>query len=117
MADHATTTNRVLGACPAATFSTVQTAHLDLLTRLAATRPHRILYIADAHDLEERAEHLRAVFAAMADYVGAVLLDTRDNAPVGSIDCKYVIGCLSDVAGDAAGAIANAADSLTAWRA
>ena len=46
--------------------------------------------------LEERAEHLRAVFAAMADYVGAIMLDTRDNAPVGSIDCKYVIGCLSE---------------------
>ena len=117
MADHATTTNRAPGARPGATFSTVQTAHLDLVTRLAATRPHRILYIADAHDLEERAEHLRAVFAAMADYVGAIMLDTSDNAPVGSIDCKYVIGCLSDLAGDAAGAIANAADDLTAGRA
>jgi hypothetical protein len=117
MADHATTTNRALGTRPGATFSTVQTAHLDLVTRLAATRPHRIRYIADAQDLEERAEHLRAVFAAMADYVGAIMLDTRDSAPVGSIDCKYVIRCLSDLAGDAAGAIANAADDLAAGRA
>ena len=110
-------TNRALGARPAATFSTVQTAHLDLVTRLAATRPHRIRSIADAHDLEERAEHLRAVFVAMADYVGAIMIDTRDNTSVGSIDCKYVIGCLSDLAGDAAGVIANAADDLTAGRA
>src|ERR1700674_4045550 len=101
MADHATTTNRALAARPATKFSTVETAHLDLVTRLAASRPHRILYIADAHDLEERAEHLRAVFAAMADYVGAIMLDTSDNAPVGSIDCKCVMGCLSDLAGDA----------------
>jgi hypothetical protein len=66
---------------------------------------------------QERAEHLRAVSAAMADYVGAIMLDTRDNAPVGSIDCKYVIGRFSDLAGDAAGVIANAADDLSAGRA
>jgi hypothetical protein len=77
MVNHATTTNRAPGARPAATFSTVQIAHLDLVTRLAATRPHQIVAIADRHDVQERAEHVRDVLSTVLAYIGTVVSDTK----------------------------------------
>jgi hypothetical protein len=77
-------------------------------------RPYRILYIADAQDLGERAEHLQQVLGAVLDYVGAIVADTSHVAPGGSIDRKYLLGLISDLAGDVAGSIANAADDLAA---
>jgi hypothetical protein len=71
--------------------------------------------IADVQDLEERAEHLQQVLGTVLDYVGAVVTDTDHVAPGGSIDRKYLL--CSDVAGDVAGSIANAADDLAAGRA
>jgi hypothetical protein len=94
----------------------------DILLRRSGTRrpgrtkPHRILYIADARDLEERAEHLQQVLGAVLDYVGAIVTDTSHVAPGGSIDRKYLLGLISNVAGDVAGSIANAADDLAAGR-
>ena len=79
-------------------------------------KPYRILYIADARDLEERAEHLQQVLGAVLDYVGAIVVDTSHVAPGGSIDRKYLLGLISDLAGDVAGSIANAADDLAAGR-
>jgi hypothetical protein len=101
---------------PAPTFSTVEAAHSGLIEHLAASKPHRILYIADARDLEERAEHLQQVLGAVLDYVGTILADTDHVAPGGLIDRKYLLGLISDVAGDVAGSIANAADDLAAGR-
>jgi hypothetical protein len=108
-ADIPTTKNRV----PSARLSpTVQEAHTSLIKRLAASKPYRILYIADAQDLEERAEHLQQVLGAVLDYVGTIVADTDHVAPSGSIDRKYLLGLISDVAGDVAGSISNAADEL-----
>jgi hypothetical protein len=50
------------------------------------------------------------------DYVGAILADTDHIAPGGSIDRKYLLGLISDVAGDVPGSIANAAEDLAAGR-
>jgi hypothetical protein len=101
-------------AHPALTFSTVEAAHTDLIERLAVLRPYRILYIADARELGERAQHLQQVLGAILDYVGAIVADTSQVAPGGSIDRKYLLGLISDLAGDVAGSIANAADDLAA---
>ena len=109
-ADLSSTTNRAPDVRPAPTFSA------GLVERLAGSRPHRILYIADARDLEERAEHLQQVLGAVLDYVGAIVADTDHVAPGGSIDRKYLLGLISDVAGDVAGSISNAADDLLAGR-
>jgi hypothetical protein len=114
--DLSSTTDRAPGARPALTFSTVEAAHTGLIERLAVSKPHRILYIADARDLEERAEHLKQVFGAVLDYAGAIVTDTDHVAPGGSIDRKYLLGLISDVAGDLAGSISNAADDLVAGR-
>jgi hypothetical protein len=76
---------RASGVRPAPTFSSVEEAHAGLIERLAALKVYRILYIADARDLEERAEHL-----------------------------QQVLGAVLDVAADVASSIANAADDLAA---
>jgi hypothetical protein len=114
--DLSSTTNRAPGARPAAMFSTAEEAHTGLIKRLSGSKPHRILYIADARDLAERAEHLQQVLGAVLDYVGAVVTDTDHVAPGGSIDRKYLLGLISDVAGDVAGSISNSADDLAAGR-
>jgi hypothetical protein len=62
-------------------FSTVEEAHTGLIERLAGSKPRRILYIADAQDIEERAEHLQPILGAMLDYVGAIVTDTDHIAP------------------------------------
>jgi hypothetical protein len=110
--DLLSTTDRARGARHAPTFSTVEAAHTCLIERLSRSKPHRVLYIADARDLEDRAEHLQQVLGAVLDYVGAIVADTDHVAPGGSIDRKYLLGLISDVAGDVAGSIANAADDL-----
>jgi hypothetical protein len=114
--DLSSTTNRAPGARPPATFSTVEEAHTGLIQRLAGSKPGRILYIADAQDIEERAEHLEQVLGAVLDYVGAIVTDTDHVAPGGSTDEKYLLGLISDVADDVAGSISNVADDLAAGR-
>ena len=116
MADHAYTPNRPPGARPAATFSTVQTAHLDRVARLATTRPHQIVAIADRVDIEERAEHVRDVLGAVLAYVGTVVADTNDSLPVGLLDGAFVMSSISELAGNVAGGLLNAADDLAAGR-
>ena len=96
-ADLSSTTSRAPSARLARTFSTVEAAHASLIERLAVLRPCRILYIADAQDLGERAEHLQQVLGAVLDYDGAVVADT------GHVARKYLMGLISDVAGAAAG--------------
>src|ERR1700681_3396374 len=91
MTEHGSTSNRAPGARPALTSSTVKEAHTSLIERLAVLKPYRILYIADAQDLEERAEHLQQVLGAVLDYVGAIMADTSHVAPGGSIDRKYLL--------------------------
>jgi hypothetical protein len=106
----------VPGARRTPTCSTVEEAHAGLIERLAVLRPYRILYIADAQDLEDRAEHVQQVLGAVLDYVGAIVADTSHVSPGGSIDRKYILGLISDLAGDVAGSIANAADDLATGR-
>jgi hypothetical protein len=106
----------VPGARRTPTFSTVEEAHAGLIERLAVLKPSRILYIAEAQDLEERAEHLQKVLGAVLGYVGAIVADTSHVAAGGSIDRKYLLGLISDLAGDVAGSIANAAGDLAAGR-
>jgi hypothetical protein len=58
------------------------------------SKPRRILYIADAQDIEKRAEHLQQVLGAVLDYVGAIVTDTSHGAPGGSIDREYLQGLI-----------------------
>lgn len=90
----------------------VQAAHFDLIARLLNTKPNRIVAIADAADLQERAEHVRDVLDALRVYLGTIVADTANSMSSGFIDRNCVANHISDLAGDLAGAIANAADDL-----
>jgi hypothetical protein len=75
---------------------TAAKAHTDPIERIAVLSPTRILYIADAQDLRERAEHSQQVPGAVLDYVWAIVADTSHVAPVGSMDRKYPLALISD---------------------
>jgi hypothetical protein len=89
----------------------MEEAHSGMIEHSAVSKPHRILYIADGRDLE-RAERLQQVFGAVLDYVGAIVTNTDHVAPGGSIDRRYLLGLISDVAGS----ISSATGDLAAGR-
>jgi hypothetical protein len=90
----------------------VATAHADFLTRIATLRPNRIVYNADWSDLEERAEHLQAILNATALYCAEVVADTVYCSEPGLIDGKYLVGLISDLAGDVVGGLLNASEEM-----
>ena len=89
----------------------VEAAYTELLGALAAHRPRRIPIEADSIDLQDRADHLNAVFGGLAAYLALVLNDTAQNAPSGLVftDAEAI---LADLASDLTGAIQHAADEL-----
>jgi hypothetical protein len=116
MADQGTTTRIRPGTRPAAPFSTAPTilgSYAHLIGRLAANRPHYLnpRLIADSADFEERAEHLRGVLVAVADYVRVCLKDIGDSSNI-ELDVKYIDGAFQDLVGDITGPLRNAADRM-----
>jgi hypothetical protein len=68
--------------------SPVEMAHIRMITRRAVTKPNRIIgAFADRIDVEDRAEHLADVMAAVVEYATAIVTDTADLVPVGTIVC------------------------------
>jgi hypothetical protein len=98
----------------------VRAAYTELVAALAGNPPHRIYPELSSDDLDARADHLEKVFAALSIYISAVLDDTAQNIPSGTLDRLYLGNLFSDLAGDAVGAIRNAADEMRNyenWRA
>src|SRR5215471_16209354 len=92
-------------------FTPVELAYIRMITRLAAARPTRIVgAFADRVDVEDRAEHLASVMAALVEYANTVVTDTAELVPVGAIDRKYITSCLTDLAGEVVVGIRRAAD-------
>jgi len=89
---------------------TLHVEHDDLVNRIAGNRPAAILGLADTHDLEQRALHLKQLLEDVEAYVAAVIKDTAYSSNV-SIDV-HVTGQLSDMRGDIIGALLNAVDEL-----
>jgi hypothetical protein len=99
--------------------SEIRGAHAHLIARLAAVPPNMIgaSLVADEDDLELRADHLRIVLRATADYVGAFMRDTASFTHAMHLDRKYLDGIFDDIIGDTAGAIENAAETVRDERA
>jgi hypothetical protein len=89
-------------------------AHAAFVTALSGHPPRTIPLDADALDLEDRADHLGAVFSALSVYVAVILDDTAQNVP-GTLDLPHVEAILSDLAADMTGAIQHAAEDM-GWR-
>ena len=101
------------------TTPTIQGAHAHLVERLAAQPPNVIspFLAADEDDLDLRADHLRIVLRATADYVSAFMRDTASFTHAMHLDRKYLDGLLDDIIADTAGAIENAAETVRDERA
>jgi hypothetical protein len=99
--------------------SEIRGAHAHLIARLAAVPPNMInpFHQADEDDLQLRADHLRMVLRATADYVGAFMRDTAYFSHAVQIERKYLDGLFDDVIGDLCGAIENAAETVRDERA
>jgi len=98
----------------------VRLAHTELVAVLAANVPYPIYAVADSEDLGSRADHLEKVFAALHVYLTAIIADTAQNVPGGTLDRRYLDNIFRDLSGDAVGAIRNAADEMREhenWRA
>src|SRR5260370_35065270 len=86
----------------AAVLPAVQLAHHGLIAALAQQTPHVIVgYAGDRFDVLERADHLKAVLAAVTTYAKAIVADTPPYSPVNGHD---ETGYLAHAASEAAGA-------------
>jgi hypothetical protein len=94
-----------------ATKCPVAAAYTEFLAAVAAHPPGPIPVDADAIDLEQRADHLNAVFGGLRSYLAIILDDTAQNAP-GGLDLTDAEAILADLASDLIGAILNAADEM-----
>ena len=98
----------------------VRAAHTEFVAALAGNPPHPIYAEVDSQDLEARAEHLEKVFAALHVYFIAIIGDTAQNVPGGTLDRRYLDKVFQNLSADALCAIRNAADEMRdreIWRA
>ena len=74
----------------------VRLAHTELIAALAGNVPHPIYADANCEDLEGRADHLETVFAALHVYLTAIIGDTAQNIPGGTLDRRYLENLFQD---------------------
>jgi hypothetical protein len=108
-ARHACDAKATLSTGP--TRSPVAAAYTEFLAALADHPPGPIPVDADAIDLEQRVDHLNAVFGELHSYLAIILDDTAQNAP-GGLDLTDAEAILADLASDLTGAIQRAADEM-----
>jgi hypothetical protein len=95
-------------------------AHTEFVAALVGNVPHPIYADVDSQDLDARADHLEKVFATLHVYLTAIIADTAQNIPGGTLDRRYVDSLFHDLAADAVGVIRNAAEEMREyenWRA
>jgi hypothetical protein len=105
---------------PSKSTSPVRLAHTEFVAALAGNVPHRIYADVDSADLEDRADHLERLFAALHVYLTAIIADTSQNIPGRAPDRRYLENLFRDLAGDALAGIRNAAEEMREhenWRA
>jgi hypothetical protein len=100
--------------------SSVRLAHSEFVAALAGNAPHPIYLEADSEDLSGRANHLEKVFEALHVYLAAIISDTAQNIPGGTLDRRSLDNLFQDLSADAVGVIRNAAEEMRDdehWRA
>jgi hypothetical protein len=105
---------------PPKSTNAVRLAHVEFVAALAGNVPHPIYADVDSEDLEGRADHLERVFAALHVYFTAIIADTAQNIPGGTLDRRYLDNLFRDLSADALCAIRNAAEEMREyenWRA
>ena len=108
-----------LGRPPKST-NPVRLTHIEFVAALAGNVPHPIHADVDSEDLDGRADHLEKVFAALHVYLRAIIVDTAQNIPAGTLDRRYLDNLFEDLSADAVCVIRNAAEEMREqehWRA
>jgi hypothetical protein len=95
--------------------SHITAAHAEFVAALARHRPRSLPVDTDAGDLEDRADHLDKVLAAISIYLTAVLDDTAQNVP-GGLDLRQINVLRSDLESEVSGTLQQAIEAST-WRA
>ena len=85
--------------------------HADLVTAITGHLPWPIPLLADASDLEGRADHLNKVVNAVSVCVNAILDDTAQNVPSG-LDLGQVDLLLSGLESDVTGTLRHAVEAM-----
>src|SRR5215472_960219 len=88
----------------------VRLAHTEFVAALAGNVPRPICADVDSEDLDDRADHLEKVFAALHVYVTTTIADIAQNIPIGTLDRRHVDNLLRDLLADALCVIRNAAE-------
>src|SRR5215813_2318246 len=86
---------------PPKSTSPVRLAHIEFVAALAGNVPYPIYADVDSEDLDGRADHLEKVFAALHIYLSAIIADTAQNVPTGTLDRRYLDNLFQDLAADA----------------
>jgi hypothetical protein len=105
---------------PPKSTSPVRLAHTELVASLAENVPHPIYGDVDSEDLDNCADHLEKVFAALHVYLTAIIANTAHNVPGGTLDRRYLDNLFRDLSADALCIIRNAAEEMREhenWRA
>jgi hypothetical protein len=105
---------------PPKSTNAVRLAHVEFVAALAGNVPHPIYADVNSEDLDGRADHLERVFAALHVYFTAIIADTGQNIPGGTLDRRYLDNLFRDLSADALCAIRNAAEEMREhenWRA
>src|SRR5437868_2740579 len=97
---------------PPRSTSPVRAAHAELVAALAGNPPRPIRLEVESLDLDDRAEHVEKMLAAVHVYLTAILADTAENIPGGKLDRKYLDSLYSDFTADAVGGIQQAAAEM-----
>jgi hypothetical protein len=108
------------GGPPDQSTSPVRLAHTEFVAAVAGNVPHPIYADVDSDDLDDRADHLEKVFAALHVYLTAIIADTAHNLPGGTLDRRYLDNLFRDLSANALCVIRNAAEEMREhanWRA
>lgn len=80
----------------------IRVRYAELIAALVQSQPGHINFVADAHDLDMRAEHVTAVGKAFAQYVEELIDDTAAKLNTGIIDRDahfQILDTISDLSG------------------
>ena len=97
----------------------VRAAHAEFVAALAGNAPQPIRSVFDPADLDDRADHLQKVLAALHVYVAAITADLAQNGPATRLDRLYLDQLFEQFSSDALYVIRNAAVEMRVrenWR-
>jgi hypothetical protein len=113
-AEHITTAIRELMSRgqPLKSTNGVRAAHTEFVAALAGNAPHPIRSGIDCEALEDCADHLQKVFAALYFYIGAIIAEIAEKVPRSALDRRYLDELLRGVSAEALRVFRDAAAQM-----